>query len=285
MKLIIVSGLSGSGKSIALEALEDLGFYCIDNLPVDLLPAFSAQLEQARRHDYAHAAVGIDARNLVDSFEHFPQIVDSIRRQGFECEIFFLDAHDHTLLKRYSETRRRHPLSGPEVPLAEAINAERALMAPMAAAADWRIDTSRTNVHQLRDLIRERVGGAPADAMSVLLLSFGYKHGVPVDADFVFDVRCLPNPHWEPELRPFTGRDASVREFLERQADVTRMYEQIRDLLDVWLPCFAREGRSYMTIAFGCTGGQHRSVYLIERLAEHLRARWPTLLVRHRELA
>lgn len=285
MRLIVVSGLSGSGKTIALQAMEDMGIYCIDNLPYKLLPSLAEHLKNAQRRHYKDAAVGIDARNLADDFEEFSAVLEQVRTQGIKCEILFLTADDHTLLKRFSETRRKHPLSGASVPLNEAVEAERRLLSPVAADADWHLDTSHTNVHQLRTLVRERLGRGDEQTLSLLFLSFGYKHGLPPDADFVFDVRCLPNPYWEPHLRPHTGIDAEVRAFLEQQPAVGRMFEGIRDFLEIWVPHFEAENRSYMTVAVGCTGGYHRSVYLVERLAAHFRTLRGNVLARHRELS
>lgn len=285
MRLIVVSGLSGSGKTIALQAMEDMGIYCIDNLPFKLLPSLAAHLKNATRLQYKDAAVGIDARNLADDFEEFPAVLEQVRAEGVQCEILFLTADDPTLLKRFSETRRKHPLSDTSVPLNEAIKAERQLLLPVAADADWHLDTSHTNVHQLRTLVRERLGRSGQQTLSLLFSSFGYKHGVPADADFVFDVRCLPNPYWEPHLRPLTGIDADVRTFLEQQPAVGRMFEGIRDFLEIWVPHFEAENRSYMTVAVGCTGGYHRSVYMVERLGAHFRAIRGNVLTRHRELS
>ena len=284
MKLIIVSGLSGSGKSVTLHTLEDLGYYCIDNLPVDLLHAFATQMTGAGPSAYDNAAVGIDARNRPDALQRFPEILHAIKRSGLTCELLFLQAEDDTLFKRYSETRRKHPLTRPDLPLAEAIRLERKLLEPFAANADLTIDSTRTTLHQLRELVRERVEQRAAHSLSLLFQSFGYKHGVPPDADFVFDVRCLPNPHWETTLRPLTGLDGAVIEFLERQPQVRAMFEQLREFLDTWIPCFEAENRSYMTVALGCTGGQHRSVYLVEMLATHFRQTRDAVSVRHREL-
>lgn len=281
MRLIIVSGLSGSGKSVALATLEDAGFYCIDNLPVDLLDAFGRHIvEHADRADYA---VGIDARNQPASLERFPAILDRFAAQGLAPEIVFLDADDATLLKRFSETRRRHPLSGPDRPLAEAIQGERERLIPLHERADLSVDTSRTTLHELRRIIQTRLAASQSH-LSIQLESFGYKHGTPTDADFVFDARCLPNPHWQPALRPLTGRDAHVADFLAGSPLVARYLKQIRGFLDDWLPVFEAENRSYLTIAVGCTGGQHRSVYLIEALATHLRAQERPVTLRHREL-
>lgn len=284
MKLIVVSGLSGSGKTIALQALEDVGTYCIDNLPFKLLPSLATHLSHAARLQQKDAAVGIDARNLADDFESFPEILAQVRAQGIRCEIVFLTADDNTLLKRFSETRRKHPLSSATVPLNEAVMAERRLLAPVATHADWHLDTSHTTVHQLRGLVRERMGHGEASRLSLLFLSFGYKHGLPPDADFVFDVRCLPNPYWEPRLRPYTGLDPEVVAFLEQQPAVTRMFESISGFLDTWISSFETENRSYMTVAVGCTGGYHRSVHLVDRLAKHYAARRNNVLARHREL-
>lgn len=285
MKLTIVSGLSGSGKSIALHVLEDLGHYTIDNLPIGLLPAFAEQMITTPESGYTHFAVGIDARNLNKDLERCPDILRSLRQRGVTCELVFLEANDATLLKRFSETRRKHPLTSEQLPLEEAIQAERRLLEPLVDSADLVLDTSVTNVHQLRDLIRERLGEHAQGRLSLLFESFGYKHGLPVDADFVFDVRCVPNPHWEPELRALTGRDAEVVRYLERQPQVDAMFEDLRQFLENWIPHFEADNRTYMTVAVGCTGGQHRSVYLVERLASYFRALGNNILVRHRELS
>lgn len=284
MKLTIISGLSGSGKSVALHVLEDLGYYSIDNLPIGLLPAFADQVIATPDSGFSDFAVGIDARNLNKDLERFPDILHSLRERGVACELLFLVANDTTLLKRFSETRRKHPLTSESLPLEEAIQAERRLLEPLIDSADLVLDTSSTNVHQLRDLVRERLAGAARGKLSLLFESFGYKHGLPVDADFVFDVRCVPNPHWEPELRALTGRDAEVVRYLERQSQVEAMYVDLRRFLENWIPCFEADNRTYMTVAVGCTGGQHRSVYFVERLAEHFRALTDNILVRHREL-
>ncbi|MEW6354397.1 MAG: RNase adapter RapZ [Pseudomonadota bacterium] len=284
MRLIVISGLSGSGKSTALQALEDLDFYCIDNLPAGLLPAFVTQMINAPQHAHQNAAVCIDARNLTADLQRFPEVLDELRGSGLACEIFFLEADDQTLLQRFSETRRKHPLTRMGVPLAEAIAHERKLLEPISARAGLRIDTSRMNVHQLRETVRKHAQANTAHSMAVLFQSFGYKNGVPTDADFVFDVRCLPNPHWEPRLRPLTGHDAEVTEFLSAQPAVRRMFDEIKAFLEAWIPQFEADNRSYMTVALGCTGGQHRSVYLAKLLAEHFRQTRANVLVRHREL-
>lgn len=285
MKLFIVSGTSGAGKSVVLNALEDLGLYCIDNLPLSLLTPFAEHLRGLERPPFQDAAVAIDARNLTSDFNQFPGIRENLAKLGLACRVIFLDAADDSLIKRFSETRRRHPLTDGEVPLTEAIAEERRLLEPISSLADIRIDTGRTNVHQLRDLVLDRIRHSGESGMSVLFESFGYKHGVPVDADFVFDVRCVPNPHWEPGLQPLTGRDRGVIEFLEAQPAADRMFEDIRGFLETWLPEFEADNRSYMTIAIGCTGGRHRSVYFAERLAEYFQAGQRHVLTRHREFS
>lgn len=285
MKLLIISGLSGSGKSVALHTLEDIGFYCIDNLPMGLLATFARHLvEESSGRSPDRVAIGIDARNHPDQLQRFGAILGELREQGIECQIIFLQADEATLLKRFSETRRKHPLSGKGVSLADAIAQERELLNPIAQNANLFIDTSRTNVHQLRDLIQERVGSGEHQELSLLFESFGFKHGVPGDADFVFDARCLPNPHWDPKLRPLTGRDQAVAEFLDQHELVRAMLEQIRDFLHFWLPHFKADNRSYLTVAIGCTGGQHRSVYLTERLAAWFQEHHQNVALRHREL-
>ncbi len=285
MKLIIISGLSGSGKSIALHVLEDLGYYCIDNLPIGMLPALADQLRQLNRSGYSQFAVGIDARNLSSEMEYFPAILQGLRSDNLQCEVIFLEADNATLLKRFSETRRRHPLSSKDIPLSEAILQERVLLDPIASMANLHIDTTSTNIHQLRDLIRQRIDGDKSTGLSIMFQSFGFKHGIPVDADFVFDVRCIPNPHWVPELRALTGLNNEVASYLEKHEDALNMFKDIRNFLQTWIRCFEADNRSYMTIAIGCTGGQHRSVYMVEKLSEYFRNIRDGVLVRHRELA
>ncbi len=285
MKLIIVSGQSGSGKSIALNTFEDLGWFCVDNLPVGLLASFARQLTDSSHPSQENAAVGIDARNNPQDLEQFSATLDDLRGRGIVCEILFLTTEKDELLKRYSETRRKHPLSDRSTSLADAIERELELLDPIARTADLRVDTTRTNQHQLRGLLRERVSGSEQQKLSVLVQSFGFKHGVPGDADFVFDIRCLPNPHWDKRLRPLTGLDEAVVDFLREQPLVTEMYEHIHGFLQTWIPRFRAENRSYLTVAIGCTGGQHRSVYMTQRLAESLAAVCPNVLTRHRELA
>ena len=283
MKLVIVSGLSGSGKSVALHTLEDLGYYCIDNLPTGLLSALALELMLAP-HPIDNAAVGIDARNLPQGLQQFDQILDQLQAQGIENEVLFLTCEADTLLKRFSETRRRHPLSNDRLSLAEAIESERNLLEPIAEHADLFIDTSNTTIHQLRDLVHQRIKYRRKTRLSLLFESFGYKSGVPTDADFVFDARCLPNPHWQPGLRLLTGRDKEVIAYLEGESQVERMCSELCAFLDRWIPAFEADDRSYLTVAIGCTGGQHRSVYLVERLLRHFQDRYPDVASRHREL-
>jgi RNase adapter protein RapZ len=281
MRLVIVSGLSGSGKSVALHMLEDLDYYCVDNIPAGLLPMFISHTVRSHESTYSSTAVGVDARNRPAEISSVPTLVDELKRSGLSCEVIFLRADDETLLKRYSETRRRHPLSRDGLGLAEAIRQERGLLEPIADAADLIVDTTRTTVHELRELIRQRVGGRTDGRMSILFESFAYRHGVPGDADFVFDVRSLPNPYWEPGLARFTGRDPAVIEYLERYPIVAKMYADLVGFLEHWIPELVRTNRSYLTIAIGCTGGQHRSVYLVERLAQHFSARYAQVHARH----
>ncbi|BBL71199.1 nucleotide-binding protein [Methylogaea oryzae] len=285
VKLIIVSGLSGSGKSIALATLEDCGFYCIDNLPVALLESFASQIALANPGVYQKTAIAIDARNQSNNLALFPQSLAAVKKLGLECEILFLQADHDTLLKRYSETRRKHPLTDSAHSLGEAIELERSLLQPVANEADLTIDTSHTNMHQLRGVVRARLGNEAQETLSLFFQSFGYKHGIPLDTDFVFDARCLPNPHWELGLRELTGRDAAVAKFLEHSADVRAYLADLVAFLDRWIPRFEAENRSYLTIAIGCTGGQHRSVYLAEALNRHFQGSRYNVLLRHRELA
>ncbi len=281
MRLVIVSGLSGSGKSVALHMLEDLDYYCVDNIPAGLLPMFISHTVRSHESTYESTAVGVDARNRPTEIASVPQLVDELKRSGIGCEVLFLRADEDVLLKRYSETRRRHPLSRDGAGLIDAIRQERTLLEPIADAADLVIDTTRTSVHDLRELIRQRVAGRSEGRMSILFESFAYRHGVPDDADFVFDVRSLPNPYWEPGLAAMTGRDTAVVEFMERHALVARMFADIVGFLEHWIPELVRTNRSYLTIAVGCTGGQHRSVYLVERLAEHFSRRYALVHARH----
>lgn len=283
MKLIVISGLSGAGKSIALNVLEDLGYYCVDNLPLGLLEAFAAELA-ATQPSPERVAAGIDARNLGVTFDRFPEIQAAIRGQGIDCEVVFLEADDNAITKRFGETRRKHPLTAANVALLEAIQRERALLEPVRDLADSCIDTSHTKYHELRELIRQRVDRRPRETMSLQFMSFGYKHGVPLDADFVFDVRAIPNPYWESELRELNGRDERVVAFLNSQPAVNAMLKNLKGFLSQCIPSFEDDNRTYLTIAIGCTGGVHRSVYIAERLAEQFGKGRSGVLVRHRDL-
>ena len=284
MKLIVISGLSGAGKSIALNVLEDLDYYCVDNLPLGLLEAFAAELAAARPSPERVAAV-IDARNLSVAFDRFPAIQASIRNKGIDCEVVFLEADDNAITKRFNETRRKHPLTAADVALLEAIQRERVLLEPVRDLADSCIDTSHTKYHELRKIIRQLVDRRPVETMSLQFLSFGYKHGIPLDADFVFDVRSIPNPYWESELRELNGRDEKVVAFLDSQPTVSTMLKSLKDFLDECIPPFEEDNRAYLTIAIGCTGGIHRSVYVVEHLAEQFRKKRSGVLVRHRDIA
>jgi len=284
MRFLVISGLSGSGKSIALQSLEDLDFYCVDNLPLGLLLSFAQTVMTADRLGHESIAVGIDARNLSSDMGSFPAILDEIRKLGFGCEVVFLEAGDAVLKKRFSETRRKHPLTDERTSLGEAIKAERKLLELIEKCADIRIDTSLSNVHQLRALIRDYVRVDVTPQVSIQFMSFGFKQGVPGDVDFVFDVRCLPNPYWDPKLRTLGGTDQAVIDFLSAQASVNQMFEDLAGFLQRWIPEFDKENRSYLSIAIGCTGGQHRSVYLVERLEARFRSLNKHVIVRHRDL-
>ena len=257
-RLVVVSGLSGSGKSVALNMLEDLGWYCIDNIPAGLVQALVSHSLRTEEPIYRRLAVGLDARNRPDDLASIPALVADLRRSGLCCEVLYLHAEDEVLLRRYAETRRRHPLAGAGVSLADAIAEERRLLHPLIDSADLVIDTSRMSMHELRDQIAKRVEPNAPGRLSILFESFGYKHGMPGDADFVFDARTLPNPYWEPALKPLTGRDAKVIEFLEASPRVERMVADLVRFIESRLPEYEETNRGYLTIAIGCTGGQHR---------------------------
>src|SRR5580658_2448237 len=284
MRLIIVSGLSGSGKSVALHMLEDIDFYCVDNIPAALLKPFISHTVRGMGDTYPRTAVGLDARNRPNEIDTIPALVGELRRSGISCEVLYLHASDEVLLKRYAETRRKHPLVSADVGLREAIASERRLLEPITTAADLVIDTSNMGVHALRERIRERIDQRRDGRLSLMFESFGYKHGIPGDADFVFDVRSLPNPYWEESLRHLTGRDAPVIEYLAGHDSVRAMIAALAEFLAQRIAEFAQANRSYLTIAIGCTGGQHRSVYMAEQLAEHFRKSYPQVLTRHDSL-
>lgn len=278
MQLIIVSGRSGSGKTIALRVLEDLGFYCVDNLPLQLLPALIHSLRQ-----YQSLAVSVDVRNLSDDKDALTDSLDFLPDQ-IKPQILFIDATDEVLLRRYGETRRMHPLSRLESSLPDAIALENRMLAPLKARSQWHIDSSGLSVHELSEAVREHVLGRKDNNLIITIMSFGFKHGVPANADTVFDARILPNPHWEPELKPFTGLDEPVAHFLSMQPLVTKFIHQVETFTETWLPYFERSNRSYLTIAIGCTGGQHRSVYIAEVLGKRLSELGINVKVKHREL-
>jgi len=284
MRLIIVSGLSGSGKSVALHILEDLGYYCVDNMPAALLKSVIEKVTSDGDESEQLLAVGVDARNRQEDLESLPRLLEELKQQQIQTELLFLQSSNDVLLKRYSESRRRHPLAEHGTALHAAIDQERELLSVIVNAADLIIDTSRTSVYELADTIRERVDRRSTQSLSVLIESFGFKNGIPADADFVFDMRCLPNPYWTIELRGLTGRDKEVSNFLDAQDAFVRMYEDILGFLRRWIPEYDDVHRGYLTVAIGCTGGQHRSVYMTEKLAAALRDMHDPVLTRHNEL-
>lgn len=278
MKLFLISGLSGSGKSVALKVLEDSDYYCVDNLPVQLLPALIANLQDS---GYSLCAVSIDARSGA-SMHELPHYIDQLKQRGVEVHLLFLDAQTDTLVKRFSETRRRHPLSDDKLTLPECVQQEREMLHEISGIGHH-IDTSDIGANTLRFWVKDFVQ-IDRSRLTLLFQSFGFKYGVPLDSDLVFDVRCLPNPHYNEKLRPLTGRDAPVIEFLENTESAQKMFQDIRTFVANWLPCYIADNRNYLTVAIGCTGGQHRSVYLVEKLAKHFKAE-QQILVRHRELS
>ncbi len=284
MELLIVSGFSGSGKSIVLDTLEDCGYYCVDNLPVSLLEGFVNHVIEADSDTYAQTAIGIDARNPSKSLLGFSDSLEAIKKQDIDCEVLFLQAEESVLFKRYSETRRKHPLTNANVSLSEALNIEKKLLKIVLRHANVVIDTSRTHIYQLRELVKKQLKKKDKRYLSLQFQSFAYKHGIPLDADFVFDARCLANPYWEPELRVYTGKDQPVIDFLKKTENAQALLHDICFFLDHWVPRFEHDNRSYLTIAVGCTGGQHRSVYLVEALVRHFEKKAFNVIIRHREL-
>ncbi len=275
MQLIIVTGLSGSGKSVVLKALEDTGYYCVDNLPATLLPQIYENLSSNQKL----IAVSTDTRSA--ALEALPENIEKLKAQGVNVQVLFLESTTQALVKRFSETRRRHPLSNDDITLAESIECERKLLGPLSELGHH-IDTSDLSANTLRGWVKDFVAQENKN-ITLLFTSFGFKHGIPLDADFVFDVRCLPNPYYDPKLRPMTGRDAPVKAFLDKQPLVHDMYQDIQNFVAHWLPSFVQENRSYLTIAIGCTGGQHRSVHIVEELGKHF-SQQQQVLIRHREL-
>lgn len=283
-RLVIISGLSGAGKTVALNSLEDLDYYCIDNLPISLLNEISNQFSTHISKYSNKYAIGIDARNPEQDIDNLPGIISTLQEQDIEVCLVYLEASDDVLTNRFSETRRKHPLSSEKISLQKAIALERQIMEKLSVIADIRIDTSYTLMHQLRDIVRERIAQAPLSSLSIQFTSFGYKHGVPRDADFVFDARCLPNPYWETHLRSLNGRDQEVIDFLSKQDLVLEMINQLQDFLERWIPEFEADNRSYLSVAVGCTGGQHRSVYIVETLAEYFLKQNKHVLINHRDI-
>jgi UPF0042 nucleotide-binding protein len=287
MKLVIISGLSGSGKTVALHTLEDEDYYCVDNLPIGLLPQFVDRILSRKVQLYDNIAVGIDARSDSEDLRDFHTIMEWIQQRDtktkIEIEIIYLQAELDTLIKRFSDTRRKHPLTKKGLPLSEAIEVERNLLKDVATAANLYIDTTYTNIHELRNYIKERVVKRQQTNMSLLFQSFGFKNGAPADSDFVFDVRSLPNPHWEPNLRALTGQDPEVISFLQDQDEVQQMLEHIKDYLKFVIPKFKKQNRYYLTVSIGCTGGQHRSVYIAETLHDDFREHIENVSIHHRE--
>ena len=285
MNLVIVSGLSGSGKSVAINTLEDDDFYCIDNIPLAMLLTCIEHLTTSSSLYYEKIAIGVDARNASKDIISFPEVVEAIKERGINLELVHLEANEETLIQRYSETRRKHPLTKDGLPLVEAIRMEKHILEDLVLLADLRIDTSSTNVRELRSIITEQVCKKSSSELTILLQSFGFKYGVPNDSDYVFDVRCLPNPYWEKSLRELTGKDEEVVEFLQSHSEVKEMIESITHFVEKWLPFFSKENRSYLNVSIGCTGGHHRSVHVIECLAEHFKYFKDThISVRHRDL-
>ena len=285
MRLIFVSGLSGAGKSVALHMLEDIGYYCIDNLPAAMLKSFVSHTINSNESLYERVAVGLDARNSTQEITAVPAVIDELKRSGVRCEILFLVATDDELLRRFSETKRRHPMASEGTALREAIALERRVLEPMVYAADLVLDTTRMGVHDLRDVILKRVEQRGSGRLAITFESFGFKYGLPADSDFVFDARTLPNPYWDPKLRSLNGRDPEVVRFLESHASVKVLLDDIGNFIEARIPEHQAANRRYLTATIGCTGGQHRSVYMVERLVERFAAKFPHVLARHTALA
>lgn len=275
MQLVIVTGLSGSGKSVVLKALEDSGYYCVDNLPATLLANIPQHL-----HGQSHVAISMDTRS--EAIEVLPEAIQQLKNQGITVQVLYLESSVETLVKRFSETRRRHPLSDDKTTLAESIQRERDILSQLAYLGH-RVDTSDLSANTLRNWVKDFITHEH-QGMTLLFASFGFKHGIPLDADFVFDVRFLPNPHYDPVLKSLTGHDQAVKDFMENQPDAHALFEDICNFIARWLPAFVRDNRSYLTVAIGCTGGQHRSVYFVEKLGQHFRTAQQKVLIRHREL-
>ncbi len=283
MQLMIVSGLSGAGKSVALHTLEDEGYLCVDNLPISMLVDLTKKMA-TDPDSYGQVAVGIDARGEADPLDQFESVIMQVNSLGVQTRVIFLDAMDDVLITRFSETRRKHPLSKHGAPLQAAIETERALLGRVEQIADVGIETSNLNLHQLREIIHKRVLGLNRKPLNVMLQSFGFKHGPPYGTDFIFDVRCLPNPYWSNTLRPLTGRDEPVAKFLEEHELVGNMIDSISEFFLNWTPIFEAENRSYLTVSIGCTGGRHRSVYCVEQIHKRLTSKIDQITIKHREI-
>ncbi len=285
MRFLIMSGRSGSGKSTALQLLEDEGYTCIDNMPVTLVPALIDQIRSDSQRAQQKFAIGIDARNIDGDLRQLPKVLLETTLERHEYRIIYLDAKKSVLLKRFSETRRRHPLSDDNTSLREAIEREQEVLAPMAELADITLDTSHLTLHQLRSTVKRVMLGGQSQGTAIMFTSFGFKYGVPIDSDFVFDVRSLPNPHWEPSLRTLTGQQQPVIDFLDNQEPVKEMFDDICAFITKWIPSFEQNNRSYLTISIGCTGGMHRSVYLCDKLAKELKPVFGNVQSSHRQLS
>lgn len=285
MEITVISGRSGSGKTSALNLLEDEGYTCIDNLPLSLLPALILQIRTREDKAQVRLAIGIDARNIDGDLSSLPSMLKSIKSSTDSFQILYLDTAKDILLRRFSETRRKHPLTDRDTGLREAISEEDVILAPIAALADVTIDTSTLNLHELRSAVKRQLIGTESKSIAITITSFGFKFGVPIDADFIFDVRCLPNPYWDVSLRKKTGQDNEVKQFLEKETKVQAMYDDIYHFAEKWIPEFENNNRSYIHFAIGCTGGMHRSVYLSEKIADALRAHYNNVQSRHRQLA
>lgn len=283
-RLIIVSGISGAGKTVVLNTLEDLSFYTIDNLPISLLSSLIEQFSEKNNKLAEHIAIGIDVRNSLDDFSILPETIKILRQKNIPSELVFIDANDDVLTRRFSETRRKHPLSSDIISLTDAIKKEREIIGTLAEASDLRIDTSYMQLHELRDIVRKRIDQRVKASLSLQFMSFGFKNGVPKDADFVFDLRCLPNPYWNKDLRKFSGKDQPVIDFLSKQDNAIEMLNDLEHFLDRWIPHFEADNRSYLSIAFGCTGGHHRSVFIVEQLATKFKNTDKQIIIRHRDL-
>lgn len=283
-RLIIVSGLSGAGKTVVLNTLEDLSYFTIDNLPISLLNELIVQFSDPDSTLAKQIAIGIDARNSQADLSYLPETIMSLLDKHITTELIYIEANDEVLTKRFSETRRKHPLSSDSTSLVDAIHQERDITSVLSEAADLRIDTSQMQLHELRNIVQERIAHREKAILSLQIMSFGYKNGIPKDSDFVFDLRCLPNPYWKKHLRQYSGKDQPIIDFLLKQNSVKQMLKDLESFLDRWIPQFEADNRSYLSIAFGCTGGHHRSVFIAEQLAAEFREKGKQVIVRHRDI-